>query len=194
MGLNSIKEKLNLIREATLLVLKKPTYLVFTAVISFFLLLLFVFLNSIPVFLSALRINNSLDFFFTILFNQIDLIIGIGGIIPFATVVVVAILAAVNISMIIFKIKALNSVESKSSLLGFAGIFSGSLSSACTACSGALISILGVSGGLAVLPLRGIEFSSLAIILVLISIYYISKSLVEAGVCKIEVNHAKKKK
>ncbi|HZS74629.1 MAG TPA: hypothetical protein VFA69_09035, partial [Candidatus Nitrosotalea sp.] len=65
------------------------------------------------------------------------------------------------------------------------GILGGGFASACSACSATLASIMGAAGGLAIFPLKGLEFSLPSIGILVVSMYFISKGLTESGKCKI---------
>jgi hypothetical protein len=73
----------------------------------------------------------------------------------------------------------------RASLPGFLGTLGGAFAASCSACSTALISLLGISGSLAIFPFGGLEISLLAIILLLVSLYYISKSFAEFGISPV---------
>lgn len=166
-------------------VVKKPKYAVLAIFLSIFLFALFIFVNNVPLFTSAFEVSQDLGLMTKVFLNAADMVRDIGGIPVFASVIVVSILGGVSTSMIIYKIAATRKSGSSQGLLSFGGIFGGALSSSCAACSSALISVLGVSGGLAVFPLKGLELSALSIVILIVSIFFISKSLSESGACSI---------
>lgn len=66
------------------------------------------------------------------------------------------------------------------------GVLVGLLGVGCAACGSALFaSLLGTGGALAVLPLRGQEFSWVGIVLVIISTFSLARKLVEPEACAI---------
>lgn len=168
-----------------ILVTKKPKYIVLAASLSVLLFSLFIFLNNISLFASAFAITKDLGVMAEVFLNAVGMIKDIGGVPIFTSIIIVSILGGVSISMIIYKIVATRNSGSNRGLLSFGGIFGGALSSSCAACSSALISVLGVSGGLAVFPLKGLELSALSIIILIVSIFFISKSLSDSGECRI---------
>jgi len=87
--------------------------------------------------------------------------------------------------MIVYQLRTTRSIGGKKNLAGFGGIFGGAFSSACTACSTTLASIFGVAGGLAIFPLKGLEISLPSIGILVVSMYFISKGLMESERCKI---------
>ena len=76
------------------------------------------------------------------------------------------------------KIKNLHVAAGGSSILAIAG-------NGCSSCGLSIISLLGLSGVLAVLPFRGIEISYLAVFLLCISLYFMIKSQKSIQACAI---------
>jgi len=103
----------------------------------------------------------------------------------FSSIIAVSILSGITLSMIIYQMRVARSFGGKKNLASFGGIFGGAFSSACSACSTTLASILGTAGGLAIFPLKGLEFSLPSIGILIASMYFISKGLMESGKCKI---------
>lgn len=169
-----------------LLVMKKPSYLLLAAVLSLFIFAIFILLNNISLFVSAFEISKDLATMAEVFLNAVDMIADIGGITNFLAVVVASVLAGISITMIVYQITATRKLGTGQGLLNFGGVFGGALASSCAACSSALISILGVAGGLAIFPLRGLEISSLSIVILLASIFFVSKGISKNG-CKMEV-------
>lgn len=168
-------------------VIKKPKYALLTIFLSFLLFSIFMFLNNISLFVSAFEISQDPGIMTKVLLNAADMVFDIGGIAAFGSVVTVSVLGGLSISMVIYKIAATRRLGVKQGLLSFGGVFGGALSSACAACSTALISILGVVGGLAIFPFRGLELSTLSIFILVVSIFFMSKNLNDGGVCKISM-------
>jgi len=111
-----------------------------------------------------------------------------------------AALFGINIPMIVYYIKNKRSKFSgKSGAATAGGFLAGILGVGCAACGtfvlGPLLSLLGLSGLIAALPLHGVEFGYLSILLLIYSIYtvsythltlLISKRIQEPEVCKIK--------
>jgi len=104
----------------------------------------------------------------------------------FSLTFVVAILAGVNVSLAIFKIK--NSTlfnlkkSSGSSALGSTlTVFT----PGCPACTTPLTTILAAVGGLSVFPLLGLEFKILSVGALIFSIYWITRKLNQSNQCKL---------
>ena len=74
---------------------------------------------------------------------------------------------------------------------GFGGILSGALGVGCAACGSFILtttlSSIGAAGALAILPLRGGEFGILSVILLVLSLIFISKKIAAPLTCNIKV-------
>ena len=81
------------------------------------------------------------------------------------------------------KSKKIGLKENSSSVLGVVG---GALGSGCPVCGATLIGLLGVSGGLAVLPFKGLELKILSLGLLLFSTYKVSEGIFNCKECKIK--------
>lgn len=98
---------------------------------------------------------------------------------------VTSLLTGANLSLIgsrIIKMKTLKNVHyvaSSGSLLGI-------ISSGCAACGLPIISLLGLSGSIIYLPLRGMELSYLAVILLAISLYLLIRTNIKVKTCAID--------
>lgn len=177
---------LHTIRLALGLVYEKKRNLLWTGLISILALYIFISVNYLSDLKSVLDVTgsyslvlqSSINHFFD--FSQAETV-------KFVAAVLIALLAGVAVTMTAFRFRNAKSAEGKGGMAGILGIFSGALAASCPACSLALISLLGVSGGLAIFPLGGVEFSFLALGLLLFSIAMISKSLVECEECSIKL-------
>lgn len=171
------------ILENIIFVLKIPKYAFLVLLLSAILFFIFIFLNNIPLFVSAFEITQNLGTLTKVFLNAVDMILDIGGVAVFGSVVAVSILGGLSITLISYKMVTTRKLSASHGLLNFSGIFGGALSSACAACSTALISIIGVAGGLAIFPLKGLELSLISIAVLLMSLYFISKNLLGSDVC-----------
>lgn len=159
---------------------KKPAYVLYTLVLSILFFLLYIIINSYFVFISAIKINPGL--FFEVFINQVRLIWGISGPLNIMAIAAVSIIAGLNLSLTLLRIRNTKVFIGRTNLFSLVGISAGSFGASCSACTTSLIAILGVSGGLAVFPLRGLEFLLLAFTILAVSLYFTSKSLVETGI------------
>lgn len=103
--------------------------------------------------------------------------------IGFSLLIVTALLTGANLTLLSQKIKNLKGqgrlrfVAGGSSLLGIVG-------SGCVACGLPVLAILGLSGSVAFLPLRGAELSYLAVLMLTASFYLLIKTNTKQA-CKI---------
>jgi len=104
----------------------------------------------------------------------------------FGLTFIVAILAGVNVSLAVFKIKGSTLFNLKKS--GTASTFGSTLAvftPGCPACTTSLTTVLAAVGGLAIFPLLGLEFKILSLGALLFSIYWITRKLNQPITCKI---------
>ncbi len=99
-----------------------------------------------------------------------------------------AVLTGANLTLLARQIKLLRTAQNLhlvvggNTLLGLAG-------SGCAACSLPVLSILGLSGSIIYLPLRGAEISYLAVILLSISFYLLLRSVYDKEYCATPVKN-----
>lgn len=103
--------------------------------------------------------------------------------------VIIAILFGINIAMIAYFIRKRKVVLGGGNFLAsFGGIGSGIVGIGCAACGSLVLStflpVIGAVGVIALLPLKGKEFSILSIGLLLASILAIARKITEPVVCK----------
>lgn len=98
--------------------------------------------------------------------------------------IVSAILTGFNLILITKRIGALRS-SGKVQFLAGGGSLLGIIGSGCAACGLPVLSLLGFSGGIALLPLQGIELSWLAVILLSLSLYFLVKSYKQDIACAL---------
>ena len=107
-----------------------------------------------------------------------------------ALIIVMSVLFGLNASLILYYLVKRRDIPKKEGV-GAAGAFaSGLLGVGCASCGsfllGSILASFGASGLITVLPLRGEEFSILAIVLLGLSIDWISKSIQSSRVCGIK--------
>jgi hypothetical protein len=166
-------------------VFRNPPYVAMSILISAFTFFIFILVNNFSTFVTVLGLNASPKLLLDVTTNAAANILDASGVALFLSIIVISILSGITISMIIYQIRITKSFGGKKNLAGFGGIFGGAFSSACSACSTTLASILGAAGGLAIFPLKGLEFSLPSIGILVVSMYFISKGLMESGRCKI---------
>jgi hypothetical protein len=176
--------KAKIISNTFRLVFSKFLYIFLAAILSLSVFAIFVFLANIPNFTTAVNATKNLlivfDVFQTAIANMI-----FASPLHFTLLVITTVLVGINFTFLIFKVKVAKDANNKSPLISFGGAFGGALAAGCPACPISLLAILGVSGGLAALPFRGIELSALAITLLIFSLYLIAKSIYFCKTCKV---------
>jgi hypothetical protein len=97
-----------------------------------------------------------------------------------ALLVVVAGLTGVDVAMAVYHFRE-HGISLQEGSTSLAGIVLGTLGAGCAACGSAvlvgLLSLVGVSGSLLVLPLDGLEFALLALVVLTLSIYWLADGM-----------------
>ncbi len=96
--------------------------------------------------------------------------------------VTISLLGGILISLTIFLIRRQLAMQAS---IGAPGILIAILAPACPSCALGLLGLLGVSGAIAFLPLKGFEFAILGVVLLLISIHYLSAKII-SKTCEIK--------
>lgn len=108
---------------------------------------------------------------------------GMGLVILFFT----AILTGANLTLLWQRIRMLKSFQNLHLVVGGNSLL-GIIGSGCAACGLPILSLLGLSGSIVYLPLRGAELSYLAVILLSISFYLLVRSNTEKQACAVVTN------
>lgn len=99
----------------------------------------------------------------------------------------IAALFGINMTMIIYFLKHIRSGLARRDIAaGSSGFISGALGIGCAACGSFILSALGTTGALAILPLRGGEFGIVSVILLTASLFIISKKIASPVTCNIK--------
>ncbi len=104
----------------------------------------------------------------------------------FSLTFIVAILAGVNVSLAVFKIKGSTSFNLKKSSGSAFGSTLTVFTPGCPACTTPLTTVLAAVGGLSIFPLLGLEFKILSIGALIFSIYWITRKLNKPSTCSIK--------
>ena len=148
-------------------VYKNKTYLVLSIIVSLLTFLALYYLTFYFTTPTALRsTEGSFYFYFT-----------------FASNFIISVLFGFNTSAIVSKIRMKSKIAKDTSLAG-SGAIVGAFASGCPVCGSLLLPLIGISGGLAAFPLRGLELKSLAVSLMLVSTYFISKNYNKCDSCE----------
>jgi hypothetical protein len=82
-----------------------------------------------------------------------------------------------------------NKIAKEGSLSG-SGVLAGAFASGCPVCGSLLLPLIGISGGLAAFPFRGLELKALAVSLMILSTYFVIKSNNKCDSCEnVKVKH-----
>lgn len=163
------------------LLVRNPLYLILALVLAKVLFAVYFIVNDLALYRSAFSISSSLPFLWKVFSHHVSIIADVSGLASVLAVGVVSILGGINLSLTVLRVRRTGVFVGRAALPGFLGILGGAFAASCSACSTALISVLGLSGGLAILPLQGLEISLLAIGILSVALYFTSKSLVEFG-------------
>jgi len=100
--------------------------------------------------------------------------------------ILIVVLFGVNLALIIYKFNLSKKIGLKEDSSSIFGIVGGALGSGCPICGVTILGLIGVSGGLAILPFRGLELKILSLGLLLFSTYKVSESIFNCKKCKIK--------
>lgn len=78
-------------------------------------------------------------------------------------------------------------IQKKKDSVGGLGVFAGILASGCSSCGVGVLAVLGVVGGTAILPLGGFEIWGLSTVILLVSLFYLSKGINTCHACQIQL-------
>jgi hypothetical protein len=151
-------------------ILAQPRYWVIALATAF----IYIVANIIVV----LHVHGTIGAFYTSMFSNYT--------VSFTALVAISgILLGINSALLVAKI---NELQLKSAGLSFTGIFFGSLAAGCPGCFFGLfpifMSLFGITGTLALLPFNGLELQLGAIILVLVSTWFLAEE--SEMVCELD--------
>jgi hypothetical protein len=96
----------------------------------------------------------------------------------------IAILTGINTSLIIYRKRMTGSFGfKKGGSTSACSAFTGAIASGCPVCTMPLLGIFGLGGALALFPFQGLELKAVAIIALIVSLYYTAKNVKVS--CKI---------
>lgn len=101
-----------------------------------------------------------------------------------------AVLTGVNLTLLFEKIRILKKFDKLQIVVGGNSLL-GIVGSGCVACGLPILSFLGLGGSLVYLPYRGVELSSLSLVLLSISLYVLIKGRNQP--CEVNYNNINKK-
>ena len=142
-------------------------YLIVSVLVS---LVTFIALYHLTFYFTTLRALRSMEGLFYLYFT-------------FISNFIISILFGFNVSIILQRINMKAKVAKESSLSG-SGVLAGAFASGCPVCGSLLLPLIGISGGLAAFPFRGLELKALALSLMLVSTYFVLKNNNKCELCE----------
>ena len=156
------------------MILKQPRYVMIAAIASLGFGLLHYFLS-----LSLLQTH------FSVTANAMPLYLGVS----LALSGIVAGLAGVNISLLVYKIKGTARINiKKSGGSTVAGSAFAAFTPGCPACTTPLAVALAAVGGLAIFPLQGLELKLISVAALIFSTWWITRGLAQPSCCSMKEN------
>lgn len=96
-----------------------------------------------------------------------------------------ALLFGANLAMIVFYLQKRKAMLKQSGLASSVGVGSGVVGIGCAACGSFILSALGITGAVAILPLKGAEFGLLSVGLLSASIFFLSREIISHPLCPL---------
>lgn len=94
-------------------------------------------------------------------------------------------LASLAVTLHFYRVEMYKESKLGRSGIGFVGAFLGFFTSACTVCYPVILTLLGIPAALSILPFGGIEVQIISIVMLLVSIYFVSRSIENCEKCKV---------
>src|SRR3989344_6638243 len=131
-------------------------------------------LTNIKSFYSVLNLSAYLRFLFSLILDFRKVI----SLSSFIFILILSLLFGIFLSLLIFKTSTKIRIDKKTGFVGGLAVFLGIFAPGCAACGVGLVSLFGLGAGfLSFLPYDGIEISVLSIIVLIFTIFKISKDL-----------------
>lgn len=162
------------------LVVTIPLYTILALVASLVGLTLFVLSQNLP--LAGFLLSDALPLGsrFVILTEQYPFLGTNYGALQGVLLVVTALLIGVNAAMVVYHLRehALSAAQGTTSA---AGVLLGTIGAGCAACGSAVLagvlSLFGVTASLTVLPFEGLEFAALALVALVLSVFWLARGM-----------------
>jgi hypothetical protein len=162
------------------LVLAGPVYAALAVVTALLALSAFVLGQNLALAEFALTAPLGLGDRATILFGLYPFLGTNYGLVAEVLLVVIAALAGVDVAMVVYHFRE-HGVAVKEGSGSTVGLVLGALGAGCAACGSAvlagLLSLFGVAGAATLLPFDGLEFSVLALVALVLSIYWVADGM-----------------
>lgn len=162
------------------LVVTIPVYTVLALVAALVGLTLFVLSQNLPLTGFLLSGSLPLDSRLVILTEQYPFVGTNYDALQGMLLVVTAVLIGVNVAMVVYHLRehALSAAQGTTSV---AGVVLGTLGAGCAACGSAvlagILSLFGVTVSLTVLPFEGLEFAALALVALVLSVFWLARGM-----------------
>lgn len=185
------KSNVKILANSLVIVFKKPSYIILAIITTALLLLLVIWLPNFS-FLKHVADSNIYT-----LSNKVGIFWSSLGFLksnftPLARVltIMVMVLSGINVAMLMYYLKNRIRLE-KAAGAGMLGTIAGLVGVGCASCGSVLLtSFIGIGAStsfLGLLPLKGVEFSILGIVIILLTIYLIAKKIQNPLVCRIKL-------
>jgi hypothetical protein len=160
---------------------------------AFSLILVFSFALWLPNYLLIYHIFGSSH---TTFVGKVELLWGLWGsistnftVVSAAYTIFIALFSGVYASLLVFYLARKKRNVTSGVSLGVGGMISGIMGIGCAACGSylfaTLLSLIGASGAVALLPFGGVEFGIVGVILLGAAIYTISKKITDPNICSM---------
>lgn len=163
------------------LVLGIPTYSLLTLLASIGSLSVFVLSRNLNLFIDVIVLGDlSLMTRFSVLVGLYPLVGNAYALSSALLLVVTALLVGIDIALITYHLQ-INGLTIREGTGGVSGVVLGTLGAGCAACGSAvlagLFSLVGAGSALTLLPLDGLEFTLIALVVLVLSIHWIVEGL-----------------
>lgn len=111
--------------------------------------------------------------------------------------VIAFILFGIDSSLTVYAFRQTNNMNGKEQSGTFLGALSGAFAASCPFCAGILLSLVGISGGLASFPFKGLELKTLSIVFLAAPIWFLTRRVKDPncdGKCPIPQDPSYKKR
>ncbi|MEX2053730.1 MAG: hypothetical protein WD940_01860, partial [Patescibacteria group bacterium] len=133
------------------LLVRNPFYLALALVLASLLFAVYFWINDLALYRSAAAISTAPAFLWKVFSNQVSTVYRSIGSIDVIAVGAIAALGGVNLALTVLRIRRTKVFVGRAGFASLLGTAGGAFAVSCSACSTALISLLGVAGGLAIL-------------------------------------------
>jgi hypothetical protein len=179
-----IKEKLEIIKSAFRIVYSEKKFILLTLIITSLIFLIMSLLVYIEYFFSDLFLKIDFLMQIKILLALIRHVLFSNMPLTLITNFIISLFFSVNLVFIYYKYLVNKKISKESGIMGSIGAILGLLAGGCSSCSLSILSIIGASSIVYLLPFEGNELTAIGMILLIVSIYFASRSIV--GICKIK--------